>query len=132
MRYRLLEHTADALVEAYGRSMSERFENAAYALFDQITDIDAVEPVEERRASVDAEEPEQLLVDFLQELLYLHDVDNLVLCEFHVKLQDNGLVSTVRGERFDSERHPKKAVVKAVAYHGLRLENDRLIVLFDV
>ena len=132
MKYKLLEHTADALVEAYGSSLSERFENAAYALFDQITDVDAVMPVEERRVSVNAEEPEQLLVDFLQELLYLHDVEDLVLCEFHVEMHDDGLDAIVRGERFDGERHPKKAVVKAVAYHGLSLEDDKIIVLFDV
>lgn len=128
----MLEHTADALVEAYGSSLSERFENAAYAMFDQITDPDTVKATEERTVTARAEEPEQLLVDFLQELLFLHDTDNMVFSEFHVVIRDSSLEATVRGERFDKERHPKKAVVKAVAYHALRLETDRIIVLFDV
>jgi SHS2 domain-containing protein len=73
MRYRLLEHTADALVEVHGATLEERFENAAYALFDQITDASTIVPRGEVEVSVSADSREQLLVDFLQELLFLHD-----------------------------------------------------------
>ncbi len=70
MRYKLLEHTADAMVEAYGETLGERFANAAYAMFDQITDVTKIEPLGELKIVLKAENMEQLLVDFLQELLF--------------------------------------------------------------
>ena len=132
MRYKMLEHTADAMVEAYGEDLPERFGNAAYALFDVITDVETVQPVGEMKVNVDADNPERLLVDFLQELLYLNDAENYVLCEFDVRIKDGELEACVRGEEFDPERHPKRAVVKGISYHGLRLEDDKIVVLFDV
>jgi SHS2 domain-containing protein len=66
MRYRLLEHTADAMVEVHGTTLGERYANAAYALFDQITDVTKVEPKGEVKIVLSADTREQLLVDFLR------------------------------------------------------------------
>jgi len=130
----LLEHTADAMVEAYGNTLSERFANAAYALFDQMTDVTKVSPKGEVRLELEAGEREQLLVDFLQELLFLHDVENLVFGEFEVDTDGNKLVARARGEVFDEDRHPKRSVVKGVTYHRLEFDDSRkaITVLFDV
>lgn len=134
MRYRLLDHTADALIEAYGESLSDRFANAAYAMFDQMTDVRAVDCVGEVKISLVADSKEQLLVDFLQELLYLHDAENLVFGEFEVCMDDLSLKATIGGEEFDPVRHPKRAVVKGVTYHGLTIddENRKIVLLIDV
>lgn len=134
MRYRLLDHTADALIEAYGDSLSERFASAAYAMFDQMTDVRVVKPVGEVEIELIADSREQLLVDFLQELLYLHDAENLVFSEFEVKLDDLSLKAAAKGEEFDSSRHPKRAVVKGVTYHELSFDdaNKRVVLLLDV
>ena len=134
MRYRLLDHTADALVEAYGETISERFANAAFALFDQMTDVSTVKPVGEVKVVLSADNEEQLLVDFLQELLFLHDTDNYVFSEFEVEVAGLNLEAVVRGEQFDPLRHPKRSVVKGVTYHNLIIDNKgkTLTVLFDV
>ena len=134
MRYRLLEHTADALIEAYGRTLSERFSNAAYAMFDQITEVSAVQTVGEASISLSADSAEQLLVDFLQELLYMHDTENLVFAEFDVRTDGKTLEATVRGEEFDKDRHQKRAVVKGVTYHNLKIDDDlqKVVLLLDV
>lgn len=134
MRYRLLEHTADAMVEAYGKTLGERFANAAYALFDQMTDVTRVKPLGEMKLELEAEGREQLLVDFLQELLFLHDAENMVFSEFDVDTDGKKLVANVRGEIFDEGKHPKRSVVKGVTYHRLEFDDDRnaLTVLFDV
>lgn len=130
----MLEHTADAMVEAYGNTLSERFANAAYALFDQMTDVTKVSPKGEVKLELEAGEREQLLVDFLQELLFLHDVENLVFGEFEVNTDGNKLVARARGEVFDEDRHPKRSVVKGVTYHRLEFDDSRkaVTVLFDV
>lgn len=134
MRYRLLEHTADALVEVHGKTLEERFANAAYAMFDQMTDLTKVTPTGELRVVLSSETLEQLLVDFLQELLFLHDTEGLVLSEFDVKIDGTRLTADVRGEQFDETRHPKRAVVKGVTYHMLEFDDNKgtLTVLFDV
>ncbi|HUV61788.1 MAG TPA: archease [Thermoplasmata archaeon] len=134
MRYRLLDHTADALIESYGETLSERFANAAYAMFDQITDASVVRPVGEITISIEADTNERLLVDFLQELLYLHDTQNLVFGEFEVHIRNGSLEAVARGEEFDQSRHQKRAVVKGVTYHGLNIDDEqrRIVVLLDV
>lgn len=134
MRYRLLEHTADAMVEAHGKDMGERFGNAAYAMFDLMTDVSKVEPTGELRIVLSAGSREQLLVDFLQELLYVHETEDLVLGRFDVRTDGKKLEALVCGEKFDEKRHPKRAVVKAVTYHELEFDdrNGTVKVLFDV
>jgi len=134
MRYRLLEHTADAMVEAYGKDLGERFGNAAYAMFDQITDIGKVEPKGELRVVLSGESREQLLVDFLQELLYIHDAEGLLFSEFDVRTDGRSLEAYVRGEEFDGSRHPKRSLVKGVTYHKLEIDDGKgtVTILFDV
>ncbi len=134
MRYRLLEHTADAMVEVHGKDLNERFGNAAYALFDQITDVSKVEPKGEMKIVLSAETRDQLLVDFLQELLFLHDTEDLVLCEFDVTTDGKNLEARVRGETFDEKKHTKRSVVKGVTYHRLEFDDEEgvITILFDV
>lgn len=134
VRYKLLEHTADAMVEVYGKTLDERFANAAYAMFDQMTDLGRVKPKGEMKISVKADTREQLLVDYLQELLFVNDAEDLVMCEFDVKTDGRVLESLVRGEKFDERRHTKKSVVKGVTYHALKFDDEKgtLTILFDV
>lgn len=134
MKYRPLEHTADAMVEVYGKDLGERFGNAAYAMFDQITDISKVDPKGEFRVVMSGETREQLLVDFLQELLFVHDTEGLVFSEFEVKTDGKALEAVVRGEKFDDKKHAKRSLVKGVTYHRLEFDDrkGRLTILFDV
>lgn len=134
MKYRVLEHTADAMVEVHGKSIGELFANAAYAMFDQMTDISKVKPTGELKIVMQADAREQLLVDFLQELLYVNDVEDLVFSEFKVKTDGKKLEAIVRGEKFDEGRHTKRSVVKGVTYHKLEFNDEKctLTVLFDV
>lgn len=134
MRYKLLEHTADAMVEVHGGSLDERFANAAYAMFDQITDVTKVEPKGELKITLSAENREQLLVDFLQELLFTHDTEDLVFGEFEVKTDGKDLEALARGEKFDESKHTKRSVVKGVTYHRLEFDDEEgtITLLFDV
>ena len=129
-----MEHTADALIRVKGVDLSERFANAAYAMFDQITDVSKVRPKGEMKIVLEADSREQLLVDFLQELLFLNDTEDLVFSRFDVKTDGKKLEALVWGEKFDEKRHSKRSVVKGVTYHRLEFDDDKgtLTVLFDV
>ena len=134
MKYKLLEHTADAMVEVYGKTLGELFGNAAYAMFDQMTDLSKVRPRGELKIVMSGKTREQLLVDFLQELLFVSDTEDLVFSEFEIKTDGKTLEAVVRGEKFDGKRHTKRSLVKGVTYHKLEFDDQkgRITLLFDV
>jgi len=66
MRYENLEHTADVMIRAYGSTLEECFENAAYGMMDQILDASSVRKKEEVQLTVEGASLEDLLYNFLQ------------------------------------------------------------------
>ncbi len=134
VRYEVFEHTADAGITAYGESTPEIFENAAYGMFDLMTDLRRVRPVGEVRVEVEAHDLGSLLVDGLSELLYIHEAEDVFFVEFDVELEGFRLTAKARGEELDPGRHRLQAQVKAVTYHMLEVnpEEGYAIVIFDI
>lgn len=134
MRFELLDHTADILVKAYGKTLEECFANAALAMFDQMVDVSTIKPVGEVELMIEGSEKEELLFDLLSELLYLHDVDRVVLASFDVSFTEMGLSCLAKGEKLDLERHSPKTEIKAVTFHLLEVDEDTpsVTVLFDI
>lgn len=135
--YELIDHTADIGVKAYGKTLSEAFQNAAKGMFDIITDSSEIESVGQYNISLDAQDLEQLLVDFLSELLYLHSANNLVFGFFKVDLDEkqNSLSATIFGEKLDVSKHKIGSEIKAVTYHMLKVKKSKPVhvqVLFDI
>jgi SHS2 domain-containing protein len=121
--FRILEHTADVGFEAFGSTREEAFANAARALFYLIVDLDAVDPREEVSVQVQGTDPESLLVNWLSELLYLHDAEQWLFRDFEIlNLQDDSLRALAWGEKFHRSQHQAKLLVKAITYHQLTLE----------
>lgn len=77
---------------------------------------------------------EDLLYNFLSELLFIFDAKRLALSEFHVTMRAGGLDCRALGERFDQERHSPKQEIKAVTYHMLQVNESEpsVTILFDV
>lgn len=131
-RYRLLDHTADIRIQAFGRNECEIFENAAYALFDIITDVSIVEPRGEVKISTESSSIETLLVDFLNELIFAHSTMRYLFSEFHVEIKGLRLDATARGEEMDISRHVLKDEVKAVTYHMIEFNRMEKYAIFIV
>ena len=77
------------------------------------------------------------MVDWLSELLYLHDVENLLFKEFKVvSVGEDGLKAIAKGEPFQEGVHAIKTEVKAVTYHRLEVRKKnggwRAQVIFDL
>lgn len=132
-RYETLSHTADVMIRAFGNSLEECFENAGYAMFDQIADLSKIEPKQSVKFDVEGDEPEQLLVDYLSELLYLFDAEYLLLSEFHITYDGEMLIVNAKGEKVDKKRHELRKNLKAVSYHAIEVapEKGYVKVLFD-
>ena len=135
--YELIDHTADVGVKAYGKKLSEAFENAAKAMFDIITDKSYIESVGEYDIKLEAPDLEQLLVDFLSKLLFLNSAQNLVFGFFKVELDEkkNTLLAHVFGEKYNISKHKIGSEIKAVTYHMLEVNNKKpyyVQVIFDI
>ncbi len=133
-RYRLIDHTADMMVKAFGDTLEECFANAAYALFDQTVDLSNIGTAEETDIRVTGEDDEDRLFSFLAEMLFIEDADNLILKEFQVSFDGDDVVCHAKGETLDRSRHRIKSEVKAVTYHMMEIDRETpsVTVLFDV
>jgi SHS2 domain-containing protein len=137
VRYRLLDHPADVGIEAYGRSLSEAFEQAAFGLISTILNIESVECRDGRVISLQAADCEQLLVKWLTEILYLYDGAKFVAARFQIdELTSTALSAQVFGEPFSQDRHLTWLDVKAITYHQLLCEDSeagaRVQVFLDI
>ncbi len=121
--FRILEHTADVGFEAFGATREEVFANAARALIYLIVELETIDPREEVRVQVTGPDPASVLVNWLSEVLFLHDAEGWIFREFEIQsLQDDSLSAIARGEKFQRSRHQAKLLVKAITYHQLALE----------
>lgn len=135
IRYKLIEHTADTGLIAYGKNLPEAFGNAAYGMFSIIAELDDVRETESRRIDVSVDDPESLLFEWLNRLLYYFDVDMLLLKRFEVKiLPENRLKAICYGEKYDPLRHRLKTGVKSATYHMLKVDGEKneVQVILDV
>jgi SHS2 domain-containing protein len=122
-QFRILEHPADVGFEAFGSTRQEAFANAARALIYLIVELDTIDPREEVPVQVQGNDPESLLVNWLSEILFLHDAEGWVFRDFEIQsLKDDSLTARARGEKFLPSRHQAKLLVKAITYHQLALE----------
>lgn len=136
-KYEIIDHTADIGVKAYGKNLSEAFENAAKAMFDIITDNSKIKSQGEYKIDLKADNFEQLLVDFLSELLFIFETEHIVISKtiVELELEKVKLNAKIFGEEFDKSKHKMGAEIKAVTYHMLEVKKEipyHVQVLFDI
>ena len=118
-----LDHTADAGFVVSAPDMPALFARAAWGMFDLICDLPAVRPAETVEIEVEASDREALLVQWLSDLNYRHITGHLLFAEFDVhELTESNLRGQARGEPIDPGRHTVYTEVKAVTFHGLKIE----------
>ena len=123
--FEIVDHTADVGIIAYGANISQAFANAARALFSLITELENVEEVLHRDIELTATDQESLLVEWLNQLIYLFDVENIVFKRFDIaQLNPTQLKARIYGEKVDKSKHKLKIGVKATTYHMLKVDKD--------
>jgi SHS2 domain-containing protein len=116
--YHTFDHTADLGLAINGASEEKLFANAAFAIFDIITDLDRVEARDARRIAVEGDNREDLLINFLREVLYLYNGERWLLKEIRIlRIGKKGLEAEALGEPFDEQKHEICKEIKAVTYH---------------
>jgi len=143
-KYRLIDHTADIGMEIFGRTKKELFINAALALSSIMIQASGNESKMSRKAkerikirTVEGADVEDLLINFLRELLYLFNGLGLVMKNYTIaECSTKRLVVQLVVEPFNNREHLIKTELKAVTYHGLSVEKIKTgwkaRVIFDV
>ena len=116
--YEQLEHTADLALRVFGQDLHQLFANAAYAMFSQLTDIKHIAPSVQHSVRVQGTDYESLLVNWLNELVYLHETRGEVYSAFDIhELSPRGLRATVHGEQSEDIH----TIIKGATYHDLTI-----------
>ena len=128
-----LSHTADLSIRVRGVSLADLFVVAARGMFSLMVDPKTIAPRVARPVSVEALDWEMLLVEWLNELLFLYEQEGMLFSRFTVKsLQRTSLSAVVWGVSAE----PTRSEIKAATYHGLRIVRERgwwrADVVFDV
>jgi len=121
--YETFEHTADLGLRVRAPDLDSLFAEAGRALFSTIVDDpDTVRPQQRFDVTLSGTERDYLLFDWLNELLFRWDSAHLLFSRFEVHVRADGLNGTAWGEPLDESRHILGHEVKAITYHGLRVE----------
>jgi SHS2 domain-containing protein len=120
--YEYFDVEADVGIHAWGADLARCFRQCALGLFGLIVPVDAVAPLETREVAARGDSPEALLVNWLNECLYVHEVEGFAVHDVEgPRAAAIGLHGLLRGEPLDTARHPRGTVVKAATFHGLEV-----------
>jgi len=118
--YRIIEHTADTGFEVWGATREEVFASAARAFFKIMWHIAAPQENGPQTIEVAGGDLEELLVNFLEEFLYLYDAKGLVCTRIEVdSLEENRIRARAWLQKFNETEDQELLGVKAVTYHQL-------------
>jgi SHS2 domain-containing protein len=126
-QYKVIDVSGDAGIRAFGRDLEELFVNAAFGMYNLITDTAGIDAARAIDISVESDTLEGLLVSWLNELIFNFDVHGFVGKKIAIgELSQGGqpliLRASLAGGEFDPERHVRKLLVKAATYHRIRVE----------
>src|SRR4029450_4900863 len=129
MPYEFLDELTvpDIAFRAWGHDVEETFVAAADAVMNaMVEDLEAIQPQDTRILNVEHEALDMLLFNFLQELVYYKDAEQLMLRVGRVRIEEHPghyrLSGTAHGERLDPHRHRPRVDVKAITLHRFSLQ----------
>ena len=122
-KYRLTRNQSELAVRVVGDSQADLFANSATALFDVMADIEKIEIKERIPLEVEGTDRDDLMVNWMRELLYLYQGSGYLLKEFKIHaVKDSIVKAEVCGEKIDPDRHEIKQEIGAVAFHKSRMQ----------
>jgi SHS2 domain-containing protein len=122
--HEIFEHTADIGLRIQAKDLETLFSEAGKALFSAIVaNPEQVRHVEEVQFTIKGTDYEELLHDWLSELLFTFHIRRLLFAEFTVQFREDGLFAVARGEPIDFTRHELEGEIKAITWHGFKIEH---------
>jgi SHS2 domain-containing protein len=131
-----IDISGDVGLKVRGQSLEELFENAAVGMSELITDISGIPESESREVHVVADSNEDLLVQWLNELVFLFDTYNYIGRRYSVNIVNKKLKAVISGGTFNPSSIESRLLIKAATYHDLSLTrtntNWEATVIFDI
>lgn len=122
-RYEQFPHTADIGIRVYGATMKALFKNAAFAMFDIIADLEGLKPSVTESVALQAQDYEELLIAWLDELLYRFYTKQLIFSDFEIEeLDESKIKARAFGRPIAANRNRLKTEIKAATYHNLKID----------
>ena len=123
--YIRIDTTADVGLASFGSNCTEVFVNMAKGLFSLISPLTHIRKKVCHKVEISADSQEDLLVAWLNELIFIHETENLLFRDFHINtLTKTRLEAVCFGEPVVTGRHILRMDVKAATYHCLSLHQD--------
>ena len=131
--YEEIPHTSDIAIRVRGKDLKELFRNAAYGMFDVIADLEGLKESVSIDVELKAPSKEELLVAWLDELLYNFFTKNIIFFKFDVAVvSDTGITAKASGRHVGENRNRLKTEIKAVTYHNLEIKKDSQNLTVDI
>jgi len=122
-KFKFLEHTADIKFQAFGKSLEEVFENSALAMFNSMYE-GKVKTIKKKKIKVEGKDYENLLYNFLEELLFLFDSEGFFVGGIKkLEIEKNKLTATLVGD--DAKNYEISIDVKAVTYNEMFVREEK-------
>ncbi|MFQ5849064.1 MAG: archease [Candidatus Binatia bacterium] len=120
--YRITKRSSELAVKVFGKTQAEVLTNSAFALFDLMTDLEKVQVRDSLPLEVEGIDDDDLMVNWMRELLYLFQGGGYILKEFEI-LETRGsyVRAEGRGEKFDPDRHEIQQEFRSVVYRQCRM-----------
>lgn len=122
--YRTFEHTADIGIEVEAPDIEGLFVRSALAMFDIMVGLGSIAQTRSSRIQASGENLNELMVAWLNELLYVYSVEGMMFSDFtDVHLGADSVSAQGLGEVFDRAKHDADLEIKAATYHDLAIRN---------
>ena len=119
------EVEADVGVRSWGTSRRAAFAQSALGVLALIVDPASVNDRESRQVRAQAETPESLLAAWIDECLYIHEIEGFVARDVQVtECSDTVVHGRLLGEPIDASRHRLGTVVKGATLHGISVTTE--------
>ena len=122
----------DAFIEVTGNTLEEAFENAGISVVDTMIDINSVEEKTYKKIEITAKDLNNLLYNWLEEIIILTITDGFAAKRFSVKLTKNdrySLVANINGEEIDFKKHHFKLEIKSPTFHLMEIKEEKPITM---
>ena len=126
-KFKFLENVAiaDIAFEAYGKTLNELFENSAYAFFDMTANPKTIKPKIKKAIKLKNKDEKDLLYNFLSELIFLKDSQQLIFNKVKVSIKNNHLIANLIGDKINQEKQELRNDIKAVTLHLFDIKRDK-------
>lgn len=121
--FEVFEHTADVGLHAYGKTLPELFMHAAQGVESLMVPLEQIRPAVSRKIEAEGHDLVSLLINWLNELIFLFDTEYLIFRDFEIEsFTETHVKARAFGEPYDPQRHTLSSAIKAVTWHEAAVE----------